>query len=131
MRSLASIVLVAVVAVSPAFASGASISGIWSGTMRQVDPSEEKSYPMTLTLSGKKGATSYPSLKCGGKLARVAEAAGGYTIYKETITNEPGGSCIDGVVILQSDADKLILGWFTGFEGEPSLASAVLSREAK
>ena len=131
MRLFASVVFLAVVAASPAFAGSAGISGNWSGDMRQIDPSEEKSYPMTLTLSGKKGKTSYPTLKCGGTLTRVAEVTGGYTIYKETVANEPGGGCIDGVVIVQPDAGKLVLGWFAGFEGEPSLASAVLSKEAK
>lgn len=131
MRLFASIAFVAIVASSPAFAGAAGISGTWSGQMRQIDPSKETTYPMTLTLAGKKGTTSYPTLKCGGTLARVAEAKGGYTIYKETVTNESGAGCIDGVLIVQQDAGKLILGWFAGFQGEPSLASAVLSKEVK
>ena len=131
MRLFASFAFVAIVVASPAFAGAPSVAGNWSGQMRQIDPSKETSYPMTLTLSGKKGTTSYPTLKCGGTLARVAEAKGGYTIYKETVTNESGGGCIDGVLIVQPDAGNLILGWFAGFEGEPSLASAVLAKAAK
>ena len=99
--------------------------------MRQIDKLEEKTYPMELTFAGKKATTSYPSLKCAGALSKVAEVKGLYTIYKETIKNDEGGACIDGLVIVQQDAEKLILGWFAAFEGEPTLASAVLARAGK
>ena len=71
------------------------------------------------------------SLKCAGTLTKVAESKGVYAIYKETIKNDAGGACIDGLVIVQPDNEKLILGWFAAFEGEPTLASAILEKEAK
>jgi hypothetical protein len=131
MRLFASIAAVAVLAASPAFAGSPGPSGTWSGQMRQIDKLQEKTYPMELTFAGKKATTSYPSLKCVGALSKIAEVKGVYTIYKETIKNDEGGACIDGLVIVQQDADKLILGWFAAFEGEPTLASAVLARAGK
>jgi hypothetical protein len=47
------------------------------------------------------------------------------------VTNEPGGSCIDGIVTVTTDAGKLVLGWYAAFEGAPSLASAVLNKDAQ
>lgn len=131
MRLFASIAAVAVFAASPAFAASPSLTGNWSGDMRQIDKSQEKTYPMVLGFSGKKVTTSYPSLKCGGTLSKIAESKGVYTIYKETIKNDEGGACIDGLVIVQPDNGKLILGWFAAYEGEPTLASAILQKEAK
>jgi len=110
-------------------AGGASLAGSWAGEMRQVDPDRESRYPVTLVLKGKSGTTAYPTLKCSGKLTRIAETKSGYAIYQETVTNDPGGSCIDGLVTVTTDAGKIVLGWFAEFEGTPSLASAVLERE--
>ena len=99
--------------------------------MRQVDPTQETSYPMTLTITGAKGQSSYPTLNCGGSWSRIGETKEGYSIFKEAVVNEPGASCIDGVAIVYPDGGKLVLGWFGSFEGTPTLASAVLEREAK
>jgi hypothetical protein len=129
--SLAVGVAVAVAASSPAMAGGSAVAGSWSGEMRQIDPDGESKYPMTLVLQGTKGTSSYPTLKCGGTWSRIGETKDGYVIYKEKVANDDGGSCIDGVVIVRVDAGKLILGWFAAFEGTPSLASAVLEKEAK
>jgi len=112
-------------------AGDASLAGSWAGEMRQVDPDRESRYPMTLVLKGKSGETSYPTLKCSGKLTRISETKSGYAIYQETVTNDPGGFCIDGIVTVTTDAGKIVLGWFAAFEGSPSLASAVLAREGK
>ena len=101
MRLFASIAVVAVFAAAPALAGSPGPSGMWSGQMRQIDKLQEKTYPMELTFAGKKATTSYPSLKCGGALTKIAEVKGVYTIYKETIKNDEGGACIDGLVIVQ------------------------------
>lgn len=111
-------------------AGGTSLSGKWVGEMRQIDVKQETKYPMTLTLQGAKGATSYPTLKCAGTWSRVGEKDG-YTVYKETARNEADGSCTDGIMTVTLDAGKLVVGWFGVFEGEPSVATAVLQREAK
>ena len=112
-------------------AGDAALDGSWAGEMRQVDPDRETSYPMTLTIKGTKGATSYPTLNCSGTLSRIATTKAGYAIYQETIKNDPGATCIDGIVTVTTDANKVVLGWFAEFAGTPSLASAVLEREAK
>ena len=131
MRTLALIAAASVLVCAPAFAGGPSISGKWGGEMRQIDPERESKYPIMLSLSGAKGATTYPTLKCSGAWARVGETKDGYVIYKETVTSEPGAACVDGVFTVRADAGKLIVGWFGASEGAPSLASAVLTREAK
>ena len=132
MRSSASIALVLVLtlAAGPAYAGGSNLTGKWVGEMRQIDVKEETRYPMTLTLQGAKGASSYPTLKCTGTWSRVGEKDG-YTVYKETARNEADGSCTDGIMTVTLDAGKLVVGWFGVFEGEPSVATAVLQREAK
>lgn len=117
--------------VAPSIAGDSGVSGIWSGEMRQIDPALETRYPMILRLDGETGASLYPTLNCGGAWARVGETKDGYTIFKETVVNEPGAHCIDGYAIVYPDEGKLVLGWFAAFEGTPSLASAVLGRVEK
>ena len=110
-----------------------TVDGTWYGAMRQVDVKGETTYPMTVVLNGDHGSTDYPKLNCGGELERLTSAAGGYVIYKETITRgafeagKPEG-CIDGIVTLHADRDEILLGWFAAFDGEPMLASGRLSR---
>jgi len=126
----ASFALLAAVVVGSSLvqAGAASVDGSWAGEMRQLDVDAETRYPMTLTLKGKTGATSYPTMKCSGALTKIGETKGGYTIYHERITNEPGAGCIDGIVLVTTDAGKLILGWFAAFEGSPTVATAVLRK---
>ena len=132
MRSFALISFLVVCAGAASAADGpASLNGSWVGEMRQVDVDRETRYPMTLTLSGKTGASTYRQLKCAGTLTKVGETKTGYVIYQETIKNEPGATCIDGIVTVMGDAGKVILGWYAAFQGAPSLASAVLSKETK
>ena len=132
MRSSASIALALTLTltVGPAFAGGSSLAGKWVGEMRQIDVTEETRYPMTLTLQGAKGATTYQTLKCTGTWSRIGEKDG-YTVYKETARNEADGICTDGIMTVTLDAGKLVVGWFGVFEGAPSVATAVLQREAK
>lgn len=134
MRSFAYLSLAALIAGSQSAQAGevaVSVNGAWSGEMRQIDEDRETRYPMLLTLNGAKGATTYPTLKCGGTLARLGTSKSGYVIFQETVKNDPGGNCIDGVVMVSTDAGKLLLGWYGTFEGAPSLASAVLDKDAK
>jgi hypothetical protein len=124
-----SIVTAAVAFASPVLAGSSPISGNWSGDMRQIDIDRESKYPMTLTLQGNKGTSSYPTLKCGGVWSRIGETKEGYTIFKEKVINEPGGTCIDGIAVVHAYAGKLVLGMFNAYEGAPGLASAVLAKE--
>lgn len=133
MRSFAYLSFAALVAGSLGAQAGdapASVNGAWTGEMRQIDADRETRYPMMLTLKGAKGTTAYPTFKCAGTLSRVGTTKSGYVIYQETVKNEPGGGCIDGIVLVTTDAGKLLLGWYAAFEGAPSLASAVLNRDA-
>lgn len=121
-------------AVQPTQAGG--IDGVWSGPMRQVDVSAEKTYPMTLTFKGGKGYSEYPDLKCGGLWKRIGTAPGGYAVYAEKITHGAevvgdAGGCIDGIITVSVKGDRAVLGWFASVDGEPSLASAVLTRRTK
>jgi hypothetical protein len=121
--------LAAMLAGAPFVQAGpASVDGSWAGEMRQVDVDNETRYPMALTLKGKTGATSYPTLNCSGALTKIADTNGGYAIYQERITNQPGATCIDGVVLVTTDAGKLVLGWFATFDGTPTVATAVLRK---
>ena len=134
MRSFAYLSFAALVAGSLSAQAGdapASVNGSWTGEMRQIDADRESRYPMMLILKGAKGATAYPTLKCAGTLSRIATTKSGYVIFQETIKNEPGGTCIDGIVTVTTDAGKLVLGWYAAFEGAPSLASAVLNKDAQ
>ena len=124
-------VVAAVLSIAPTMAGDPDVSGRWSGEMRQVDPAEETRYPMILRLDGETGASLYPTLNCGGAWTRIGETVQGYAIYKETVVNEPGAHCIDGLAIVYPDGGQLVLGWFAAFEGTPSLASAVLAKDAK
>jgi hypothetical protein len=119
-----------IVAASSADAGGPGANGKWAGEMRQIDPKQESSYPMTLTLQGAKGQSAYPTLKCGGAWTKVAQKDG-YAIYKETVRNDADGTCVDGLMTVAEDAGRLLVGWFGVYEGEPSVATAVLRREAK
>jgi hypothetical protein len=117
-----------------AWAGSTGVSGRWAGEMRQVDPDQESRYSMSLLLEGSGGSTSYPSLKCGGSLEKIGDAAGGYAIFREKITYGALNSgvergCIDGLLIVAQRDGKLVLGWFAAFDGFPSLASAVLEKE--
>jgi hypothetical protein len=133
MRLFAWLSLAALIAGSAAVQAGdapASVNGAWTGEMRQIDVDRESRYPMMLSLKGAKGTSAYPTLKCAGTLSRIGTTKTGYVIYQETIKNEPGGTCIDGVVLVTTDAGKLVLGWYAAFQGAPALASAVLNRDA-
>jgi hypothetical protein len=132
MRSLVLLSAAAlIVSATGANAGSPSVTGSWTGDMRQVDVSSESHYPMTLTLNGKTGTSSYPQLNCAGTLTKVGQTESGYVLYQETIKNEPGATCIDGLVMVTVDGGKLILGWYAAYQGSPSLASAVLSPAAK
>lgn len=132
MRSFAFLLVSVVVGTVAASAGGpASIAGSWSGEMRQVDVDRESRYPFLLTIKGKSGTTAYPTLKCSGTLTKIGETKSGYAIFQEAVKNEPGATCIDGVVVITTDAGKVILGWYAAFEGAPALASAVLSKDAE
>ena len=117
-------------AMTPALAEDQILTEVWSGTMRQIDVKNEKSYPMNVTLSGATGVSEYSTLSCGGRWTRIGEAFG-HVIYSETITHgrydkKRGGGCIDGIVIVQRDTDALTLGWYITFSGQPSAATAIL-----
>jgi hypothetical protein len=132
MRLISFASLVAVVVGSPLVqAAPVSIDGSWAGEMRQIDVDNETRYPMTLTLKGKTGATSYPTLNCRGELTKIADTKSGYAIYQERIANEPGATCIDGVVLITTDAGKLVLGWFATFDGLPTVATAMLRKDER
>ena len=107
--------------------------GAWYGSMRQVNVDGEESYAMTLTLREGGGTSDYPKLHCGGELERLGTASGGYIVYKESITRGAfdGGKsngCVDGVVIVHIENNKLVLGWFGAFDGDPIVATARLTR---
>lgn len=134
MRFVVIAVSLAVMLNQSAWAGDAKLSGRWAGEMRQVDPDQESRYLMTLRLEGSGGATSYPSLKCGGSLEKIGDAAGGYVIFREKITygalnSDVERGCIDGLLIITQRDGKLVLGWFAAFDGLPALASAVLEKE--
>jgi hypothetical protein len=130
MRSFALISFLALSAGAAAAQAGEqSVAGAWTGEMRQIDVGRETHYPMTLALNGKTGATTYPELNCAGALSRIGQTKSGVVIYQETIKNEPGATCIDGIVMITLDGDNVILGWYAAYQGSPSLASAVLTEK--
>ncbi len=98
---------------------------IWAGEMRQIEANAETTYPMTLTLYRNSVTADYPTLKCTGAWTKVAEA-NGYLMYTETVTNEEGANCIDGIVWLKVDEGKVVLGWFGADAEGPIVAIATL-----
>jgi hypothetical protein len=111
-------------------AAPAGINGSWAGEMRQIETTAEVKYPMALTINGKTAQSDYPTLNCSGTWTKVAEK-NGYTIYAERVTNKKGATCIDGMVMVTMDQGKVFVGWFAAYAGEPSVATAVLSKAAK
>ena len=112
-----------------AAAGPAGMNGSWSGEMRQIEMSAETTYPMTLTIMGEGAESNYPALNCSGTWTRVAEK-NGYVIYAETVRNQEGASCIDGMVMVTLYKGKVFLGWFAADAGEPIVAMAVLGKSA-
>lgn len=111
---------------------GGSLDGAWVGQMHQIDTEERTSYPIELTVKGDAAETRYRTLSCGGVLNWVADRDG-YSVFKEKITSgaltparERG--CIDGMVTIKPEGNRLVLGWFGVFEGLPTVAYATLTR---
>lgn len=132
---LSALAISVALAMTPALAEDQILTEVWSGTMRQIDVKNEKSYPMTVTLSGATGVSEYSTLSCGGRWTRIGEAFD-HVIYSETITHgrydeKRGGGCIDGIVIVQRDTDALTLGWYITFSGQPTAATAFLKPVAQ
>lgn len=130
-RFLAGLAVAIGAATNPVIAEDQTVTGIWSGNMRQIDVKTEKSYPMTVTLSGTSGLSEYPTLSCDGRWNRIGESFG-HVIYSETITHgrfdeKLGTGCIDGIVIVQRTGTTLTLGWYITFAGQPSAATAILN----
>jgi len=121
---------VAVVVCAAASAGQARLNGSWTGEMRQIETAAEAKYPVTLTFAGKRATATYPTLNCSGTWTKVADKDG-YVIYTEKVTNTKGATCIDGMVMVTIDQGKVVLGWFAAYGGEPSVATAVLSKAAK
>jgi hypothetical protein len=113
-----------------AVAAPAGLTGSWAGEMRQVETKAEANYPMTVSFEAKTATSDYPTLNCSGMWTKVAEKDG-YVIYAETVTNKKGATCIDGLVMVTIDQGKVVLGWFAAYGGEPSMATAALSKAAK
>jgi hypothetical protein len=103
-------------------------SGIWSGTVVQVQRSLE--YTVVLQLGAHGGEVSYPELNCGGNLTRIGESAG-YAFYFETITHGPidDGRCSDGTITITSIGDQLAWERFGLVRGEVAMAVGLLSRD--
>ena len=125
---------IALVVATLAFCGTASagpvgLSGSWSGEMRQIETSAETTYPMTLTIKGKTAEANYPTLNCRGTWTKVAEKHG-YVIYAETVTNEEGASCIDGMVTVTARNGNVLLGWFGADALGPIVAMAALEQAA-
>jgi hypothetical protein len=121
--------LLVLVTCGAATAAPAGLSGSWAGEMRQIEVSAETTYPMTLTIKGKFAQANYPALNCRGAWAKVAEK-NGYVVYAETVTNQEGANCIDGMVMVTADKGQVFLGWFAADAGEPIVAVAVLEKSA-
>ncbi len=85
--------------------------GTWAGTVYQ--PGSE-TYPVEILVrsGGSTISVEYPTLSCGGSLAR-AESPGGQIFLRERIEHNERGRCItDGVVELELRLDgRLRYGW--------------------
>jgi hypothetical protein len=107
-----------------AFAGSASAQapfGVWRGVGLQVESGAQSIWSIDLTIKADGAATiEYPSLKCGGALARLPDGR-----YRETITH---GDCVSGGTIGFVPVDgKLIYYWTSDEPGLREInASAVL-----
>lgn len=105
------------------------IVGVWIGTVQQpgIDPFSAR-YSF---ISATRGASNYPSSKCGGVLTRVSSGQG-YQ-FREVINygrfgdNNPEG-CIDGTMTLTLNGEVLDMQWSTIHDGETITATARFQR---
>jgi hypothetical protein len=123
------LVVAASVFCGAANAGPVGLTGSWAGEMRQIEVSAETTYPMMLTIKGKVAEANYPTLNCSGTWTKVAEK-NGYVIYAETVTNQEGAGCIDGMVTVTSNNGQVFLGWFGADAWGPIVAMAVLEQAA-
>jgi hypothetical protein len=101
-----------------------NLTGTWTGPLAQVG--QTKQHPITITISGKTGTSSYPDQHCAGKLTRVG-STGDYAYFTETITEgkfDPTSKsgCLDGSMTLVRAGGSLVLGWVAAYDGTPIVA---------
>jgi hypothetical protein len=116
----------------PTIKSG-DLSGAWTGPLAQVG--QTKQHPITITLSGKTGTSSYPDQHCAGKLTRVG-STGDYAYFTEAITEgkfDPTtkSGCLDGSMTLVRAGGSLVLGWVAAYDGKPIIAYGSLLPQQK
>ena len=107
-------------------------SQTWTGDLAEVGRS--KTFPVTLTLKGKGGETTYPSQNCTGKLTR-AGSSGDYSFFTETISSgkfDPATKtgCVDGSLTLIKSGAGVVIGWFGAEGGKPIVAFGTLTPKA-
>jgi hypothetical protein len=103
----------------------AKTASSWGGEVKE----GSAKYPMALTLSGDTGTTTYPTLNCSGTLRKMS-MQNGDVVYAETVTNQKGAACVDGVWKITMDGEKAVVNW-SRTPGETPSATAVLSRPRK
>jgi hypothetical protein len=104
-----------------------SIVGVWRGQGYQVVTDATASHwPIEMTIRDGAGTIEYPSLGCGGDLARVSQV-GTSTQYRETITH--GSNCLSGAAIIVDYLDgKLTWTWIWISDEKRYVSIATLTR---
>jgi hypothetical protein len=109
---------------SPTPTVPAALSGTWSGTVRQTNPTLAVTVQIRLAAGSSTGTVTYLQLGCSGRLLLVSAAGGAYT-FEQGITKGQQ-SCGNGVVMLRPRAKASLVFKFRR-TGAPS-PSGVLTR---
>jgi hypothetical protein len=117
---------------APATKSG-DLNGTWTGPLAEVG--QTKQHPITITISGKTGTSSYPDQHCAGKLTRVG-STGDYAYFTETITEgkfDPASKsgCLDGSMTFVRAGGSLVLAWVAAYDSKPIIAYGSLLLQQK
>jgi hypothetical protein len=103
-----------------------SLVGTWRGVGHQSPaPKGGADYPIVMVIGGNGGSIEYPSLRCGGSLARLSGAATSAQ-FREQITH---GNCINGgTVSVNLFRGRLSWTWIGQASGKQYSVIAVLER---
>ena len=122
---VAAFVLVATIVVSGQTKSRSWIKGTWEGTGYQID--DKSTWPMRLTVRGRRFSIDYPSLSCGGRWRLIAVNAS-RARFRE-ILDHGQDKCTDfGNVVIQRLSSQQLVFLYSNQGTREVTASAVLNR---
>jgi hypothetical protein len=95
----------AVTTAPPAVRVPGSLSGTWTGRVRQANPPLSFTVRIKLTAGTVAGTVSYPSLACSGVLTLTGQAGRGYVFHQGIVAGQQ--TCGPGIVTLTGHGARL------------------------